>query len=260
MTEKDFGVCRLSVVPIREEAGKGAQVSQLLFGDAYEVLDRSKDKQHLFIKTNYDEVNGWIDLNHHYSIALEYFEQITQSDYKISLDLVSTLLYKKSPLPIVLGSIVPISSSELFKMDEQFAFNGETKAISLKRDGDYIKTIATKYLNAPEVEGGKNPFGICSNGLVHIAFKIAGHQLPWAVKQQNEFCTEVDFVSIKTGDLGFFKSKKGNVNHVGIFVGDNKIIHAHGHVRIDHFDEKGIFNPDTKIYSHTLASVRRVLN
>src|SRR5882724_6066105 len=163
--EQDFGVCRLSVVPVRQSAESVVQTSQLLFGDAYEVTERSKDKQWLNIKTNFEGTQGWIYRHHHHSIAQDYYEQIVQADFKITIDLVSTLLYKKSPLPVLMGSIVPISSSELFKMDEQFAFNGEAKSISQKRDADFLVAIALKYLNAPEIEGGKNPFGICAHGL-----------------------------------------------------------------------------------------------
>src|ERR1051326_2582941 len=100
MIEQDFGVCRLSIVPVFGEAGASVQVFQLLFGDAYEVIGRSKDKSWLSIKTSFDQVSGWIHRNHHHSIAKDYFDQIVQADFKITLDVVSTLLYKKSPLPI----------------------------------------------------------------------------------------------------------------------------------------------------------------
>ncbi|MBI1769622.1 MAG: C40 family peptidase [Bacteroidetes bacterium] len=259
--EQDFGVCRLSVVPVRKELGSAIQSYQLLFGDSYQVIDRSKDKLWLSVKTNFDGIEGWIHRNHHHSITQEYFDQINQADFKITLDLVSTLLYKKSPLPILLGSIVPISSAELFKMDEQFAFNGETKSISQKRDAEFIKSVAMKYLNAPEVEGGKNPFGICAQGLSNMVFKIAGHPLPWGVHPQSQAGKKVkDINSAKAGDLAFFKDKKGNINHVGIILGENKIIHAYGHVRIDHLNEEGILNAETKIYSHSLATIRRLLS
>jgi hypothetical protein len=259
--EQDFGVCRLSVVPIAREVANALQVSQLLFGDAYEVTDRSKDKLWLSIKTNFDGIEGWIHRNHHHSISKEYFDQVVQADFKITLDLVSTLLYKKSPLPILLGSIVPISSVELFKMDEQFAFNGEAKSISLKRDAEFVKSIAMKYLNAPEMAGGKSPFGICAHGLVNMVFKIAGHQLPWSVQLQSAIGKKVkDVASATTGDVAFFKDKKGNIDHSGIVVGENKIIHAFGHVHIDHLSEEGILNAETKIYSHSLAAIRRIFN
>jgi hypothetical protein len=259
--EPDFGVCRLSVVPVLKETGASSQVTQLLFGDAYEVVNRSKDKLWLSIKTNFDGVEGWIHRHHHHSVSKEYFDQIIQADFKITLDLVSTLLYKKSPLPILLGSIVPISSSELFKMDEQFAFNGDTKSISQKRDAEFVKSVAMKYLSAPEVEGGKSPFGISAQGLINMTFKITGYHVPWTIQMQSQTGKKVkDFPSSKTGDLAFFKDKKGNINHAGIIIGENKIIHASGQVRVDHLNEEGILNSETKIYSHELTVIRRVLS
>jgi hypothetical protein len=258
--EQDFGVCRLSAVPVLSEPGIAISVSQLLFGDAYEVLDRSKNKQWLRIKINFDNTEGWIDLRHHHSIPPEYFTQIINADFKITTDVVSTILYKKSPLPVLLGSIVPISSTELFKMDEQFAFNGEAKAISQKREGEFIKTIAMKYLNAPETAGGKSPFGICSQGLTQMVFKVSGYTLPWDLSQQAASGKKIkDLSSAKPGDLAYFKNKSGHIVHAGIVLAENKIIHAFGQVRMDLLSEEGILNADTKIYTHTLAQIRRIL-
>jgi hypothetical protein len=260
MTE-DFGVCRLSVVPVLNEPGISIQNSQLLFGDAYEVLERSKDKHWLRIRINFDGTEGWIDLRHHHSIPQEYFAQIINADFKITTDVVATILYKKSPLSILLGSIVPISTSELFKIDEQLAFNGNAKAISQKREEEFVKSIALKYLNAPEATGGKNPFGICSPGLIQMVFKISGYTLPWGLNQLSSCGKKVkDTSSTKPGDLAFFKDKSGKLIHAGIVLEENKIIHAFGQVRIDLLNDEGILNSDTKIYTHTLASIRRIIN
>jgi cell wall-associated NlpC family hydrolase len=138
---------------------------------------------------------------------------------------------------------------------------GEAKSISQKRDAEFVKSVAMKYLNAPEVSGGKGPFGICSQGLVNMAFKIAGHQLPWNIQMQSQMGKKVkDLGSAKVGDIAFFKDKKGTIDHAGIIIGENKIIHSFGHVRIDHLNEEGILDAETKIYTHSLASIRRVLN
>ena len=257
--ELDFGVCRLSVVPVFDEARTSSQVYQLLFGDAYEATNRSKDKNWLLIRTN--GVEGWIHRHHHHSISKEYYDQINQADFKITLDLVSTLLYQKSKLPILMGSIVPISSAELFKMDEQFAFNGEAKSIAQKRDPEFVKSIAMKYLNAPEVVGGRNPFGISASGLINMVFRIAGYTLPWNFQLLSQAGKKVkDLSSSKPGDIAFFKDKKGAIIHAGIIVGENKVIHAFGQVRTDHVNDQGILSTDTKIYSHELAFIRRVIN
>ena len=259
--EQDFGVCRLSAVPVLNDAGFSVPVSQLLFGDAYEVIDRSKDKLWLRIKINFDNTEGWIDFLHHHAITQEYFAQIINADFKITTDVVSTILYKKSPLPILLGSIVPISNSELFKMDEQFAFNGEAKAISQKREGEFIRSIALKYLNAPETAGGKSPFGICTQGLTQMILKICGYKLPWGLTQQASSGKRVkDVSSASLGDVAFFKNKSGEIIHTGVVLAENKIIHAFGQVRMDLLNEEGILNSDTKIYTHTLAGLRRVVN
>ncbi len=95
MIDPDFGVCRLSAVPVLSEPKVSVAVSQLLFGDAYEVIDRSKARRWLQIKIYFDETEGWIDLNQHHSISQDYFQQITHADFKITTDIVSTILYKK---------------------------------------------------------------------------------------------------------------------------------------------------------------------
>ena len=261
MMEPDFGVCRLSAVPVIAEPRMAVVVSQLLFGDAYEVTDRSKDKHWLRIKITFDGTEGWINILHHHSIPQEYFLQIVQADFKITTDVVSTILYKKSPLPILLGSVVPIASAELFKMDEQFAFNGETKPVSQKREGEFIKSISHKYLNAPETEGGKSPFGISPQGLIQMVFKISGYVLPWELSQQALAGKKVkDTGAAKPGDLAFFKNKSGHIIHGGIVLAESKIIHAYGQVRVDLLNDEGILHADSKVYTHMLAGLRRVVN
>src|SRR4249920_1319892 len=161
----DFGVCRLAVVPVRNGPGDAAeQVTQLLFGDHYEVNGLSPEKKWISIKIMTDHGEGWIDAGQHHSITPEYLEQINQADFKITMDIASTLLYKKSPMTIVMGSIVPISTSELFKIEEQLAYNGESKSLSQRRDFEFLKTITLKYMNAPYQWGGKSPFGIDAGG------------------------------------------------------------------------------------------------
>src|ERR1044071_7936618 len=110
----DYGVCRLAIVTVRKDADyKSESVTQLLFGDHYEVTGISKDQKWVHIKINADEATGWIDRLQHHTISHEYHQQIGLANFKITTDIASTILYKKSQLTIVLGSIVPISGSEL---------------------------------------------------------------------------------------------------------------------------------------------------
>ena len=61
------------------------------------------------------------------------------------------------------------------------------------------------------------------------------------------------------GDLAFFDNEEGKIIHTGILISKNRIIHASGKVRIDNIDHHGIFNQETKKYTHNLRLIRRIL-
>ena len=256
-----YGVCRLSAVPVRKEpADQSEQVTQLLFGDEYEVFEQSKDKKWLRIRITFDQYPGWIDAKQHHAITRDYFEYISRADYKITTDVTSSLLYNKNPLAILMGSVIPISSAELFKMEEQFAFNGESKSLGQKREYDFLKSIATKYLNAPYQWGGKSPFGIDCSGFVQMVYKICGYRLyrdAWQQATQGK--TVAGFETALPGDVVFFKNDRDKIHHTGILLTDQKIIHASGRVRIDSVNENGLLNTDLKIVTHTFSHIRRIL-
>jgi gamma-D-glutamyl-L-lysine dipeptidyl-peptidase len=254
------GVCRLSIVPVRAEGNHRAEmVTQLLFGDHYSVLEVSADKDWLHIEVYFDGYQGWIDAKQHQQISEEYFEQINHSDYKINLDITSGILFKKFPLQIMLGSILPIATNELFKMEEQLAFNGDSKSLGQKRDFEFLKSIAMKFLNAPYLWGGKTPFGVDCSGFTQQVFKIAGYKLLRDASQQARQGTEVAGLDqVKPGDLAFFTNHKGKVSHVGIMLEGKHIIHASGSVRVDLLDEQGIRQSATGIYSHAGGFFRRI--
>lgn len=257
----DFGVCRLSLVPVRLEGSDKAELTtQLLFGEHYEVLSSSKDKKWLKIKMHFDQYEGWIDARQHHSISKDHFDYINRADFKISTDVTTSILYNKIPLPILMGSIIPISGSELFRMEEQFAFNGESKSLGQKRDFEFLKITAKKYLNAPYLWGGKSPFGIDCSGFVQMVFKINGYKLQRDSAQQAKQGKAISFQEMLPGDLVFFKNKENQIVHVGIFMGDDKIAHASGKVRIDHLNEEGILHADSRVYTHTFAHARRILS
>jgi hypothetical protein len=257
----EYGVCRLSVVPVRRESNHPSeQVTQLLFGDDYEVLEQTKDKKWLKIRITFDQYEGWIHINQHHAISKEYFDYINRAEFKITTDTTSSLLYNKSPLTILMGSMIPITGSELFKMEEQFAFNGDAKTLGQKREFEFLRTIALRYLNSPYMWGGKSPFGIDCSGFTQMVFKICGYRLfrdAWQQANQGKSVKGIDLAT--PGDLLLFKNEADKIVHTGILLADNKIIHASGRVRIDFVNEEGILNADTRIYTHRLAHIRRIL-
>jgi len=75
--------------------------------------------------------------------------------------------------------------------------------------------------------GKKNTFD-CS-GLTTYVCKKNGIKIPRRAIEQSKYGKYVSRKNLKPGDLIFFdtsKRRKGYVNHVGIYIGNNKFIHA----------------------------------
>lgn len=89
---------------------------------------------------------------------------------------------------------------------------------------------ADGWLGVPYAYGGTDrKKGVDCSGLTTMvyldAFKI---KLPRSSASQQEWCDPLKSDSLMIGDLVFFspRGKKGNVGHVGIYVGDGRIIHS----------------------------------
>lgn len=245
------GICNLSIIPVRAEASdKSELVTQLLFGDTYEVTEEAE--KWLKIKISYDNYEGWIDRIQHFNVSQEYFNNYQNSEHLL-LTKYSTLVYKGNIFyPILLGSTLPFYDGEFIKINDD----------SLLVDGKFQQNLGIKetsflYYNSPYLWGGKTPFGIDCSGFSQQVFKMNGIKIMRDASQQITQGKPVEFGKHKVGDLAFFNNPKGNITHVGIMLEDNKIIHAHGKVRVDLLDENGIYNLDRKEYSHVFHSLKR---
>lgn len=231
-----FGICRLCLVSIKGEPNnQSLQVSQLLFGEHYTVLSANDDSSWINIVQHVDGVQGWIRSDQHFEISEGYFQQINSSDYKVCLDISATILFRKNNIPILLGSVLPIATTELFKMEEKLAFNGEAKSLSQKRDGDFLVENVMKYIGAPYVIGGKSPMGIDDAGLIQQLYKICGYKLKREIKTlelQGETVGKIE--NMVVGDVIYFGNE--TPTNARIYIGNNEFIVIKGYVQREKID------------------------
>jgi peptidoglycan DL-endopeptidase CwlO len=106
--------------------------------------------------------------------------------------------------------------------------------------GDQIVESAKKYLGTPYVFGGTDPAkGLDCSALVQRAYRDMGVELPRNSWQQAKAGTKVDgLANARPGDILAFDSP---VDHVAIYLGDNKMIAAPkpgDHVKIESVYER----------------------
>lgn len=66
----------------------------------------------------------------------------------------------------------------------------------------------------------------CSAFTGTIIREIYRINLPRTASEQYDASNKVDKSDLKEGDLVFFKTKKGYINHVGVYLTNNKFVHA----------------------------------
>lgn len=114
---------------------------------------------------------------------------------------------------------------------------GTAESISEEKMEDIIAT-AMKLKGVPYLWGGMSPKGVDCSGLVRWSYLMNGILLPRNASQ-SIYCGEpVSLDSLQKGDLVYFGTpakdgKPQRVTHVGIYIGDGRIIHASHLVRVN---------------------------
>ncbi|MBL1409210.1 C40 family peptidase [Sphingobacterium faecale] len=244
-----LSACNLSILPLRAEAShRSEMVTQVLFGEAFEILEEGVDFDRIrLLDTSYE---GWIQRHQSGQLA-------TLQPTKHIIDLAGGKAHSTTHTVQLLHG-TPVPSNSLQIGSELYTIEGTVREGTLDDFDIEFPKLIQHYNNSPYLWGGRSPYGIDCSGFSQVVYRHFGIALRRDAWQQAESGDTVNFLpEIKAGDLAFFDNEAGRITHVGVMIDNETIIHAAGRVRIDKMDTEGIFNAQQNKYTHKLRIVKR---
>jgi cell wall-associated NlpC family hydrolase len=89
-----------------------------------------------------------------------------------------------------------------------------------------LEQVAFNYLSTPYRFGGNSRKGIDCSAFVQQVFREVEVELPRSAREQFRVGDNIDREQLQKGDLLFFRTYAKYPSHVGIYLGDGKMIHA----------------------------------
>ena len=275
-----FAINHCTVTPVRQEPSEGSeQLTQLLFGEVCEVLDRLP--RWTKVRSTLDGQEGWVDFKM-LSPASNLSPLTSNLDAVVLAPMAAaTPMDGGADLLLTLGTRLPNYSHGTFEvLGKQYLINPSSVntvlstasiASDLPSTGanadlqrSNLATIAQSLLNAPYLWGGKNAMGMDCSGFTQVVYATQGINL---LRNAREQMTQGELVAslaeAQAGDLAFFDHadrdpKATNISHVGLLLDNKKIIHCSGCVHVDDIDEVGIRLPNGEL-THHLVQINRYL-
>lgn len=242
-----YAICQLSVVPVRHEPSERSEmVTQIVFGEFANII--TVEERWLFVELLHDTYRGWVDRKMLFELSNAEYEHLSCEPYKLVSNPLQQIETSAGNL------IVPMGSS--LRANQVLNYNTLPQTHIFKCNE--LVTKAKELLNAPYLWGGRTIFGIDCSGFVQLLYRLAGKNIPRDASQQIDMGTPVSPECTVAGDLAFF-GDADKITHVGMVMGDGKLIHASGCVRIDTLDDKGIYNSSTATYTHKLKEIKRLV-
>lgn len=143
---------------------------------------------------------------------------------------------RQDPSP-VLGSPPPVADIpppatdegvDVDTDDDDEEWNGGGGASAIRNRGDEVVAVAMALRGARYRYGGATPRGFDCSGLVFYAHRQLGLTVPRTSRDQADAADSVKPRKLRRGDLVFFRIGGSSVNHVGIYIGKHRFVHAPG--------------------------------
>jgi cell wall-associated NlpC family hydrolase len=258
-----YAYCNVAVMPVRIEPYHTAeQTTQLLWGEKAEIT-QINNRDWAKIRCAWDDYEGWCKLSQLSTLQKKEYRKETKYGVCGSG---GRIVFEHAEIPLHPGSeLLGLNSGKIKAGTDTGKYKGDKHNIlKTTPTSDTLKAAAMSYLHAPYMWGGRSLSGIDCSGYSQMVYKLCNHRILRDASQQATQGEVVDFlVHARCGDLAFFEEREGAINHVGMLLDNETIIHATdtaGRVVIDKIDQGGIISLSLKKRTHALRMVRRIVN
>ena len=141
-------------------------------------------------------------------------------------------------LPLLLTLSVLLSACGSAPTNQKYVRTASERPASTAKGNDVVM-FALGLIDTGYRFGGKNPeAGLdCSGMVTYIYGRAAGVKVPGNAADIAKRGRTISRDRLRPGDLVFFNTRNFSASHVGIYIGDDRFVHApssQGRVRIDH--------------------------
>lgn len=229
-----FGICRQTILPIyHQPTFESALVTQLLFGECYQVLTTSND-QHWFKIANEDTgLSGYIPSKLLKEIPAADYQSYLTNDFQVVTSPIAAIEYIGTNLYLLPGSRLHFSDLELFNWRDHIGFTGSVRSHAILANREQLIDVALKYINAPFQPGGRSIFGLDEEQAFPLIFSIAGYQWKSGKLPGNIVAAE----EVLPGDVMIVTESDSDKKQMAFYLGAEEVLWMDNRMRVTDFDE-----------------------
>jgi cell wall-associated NlpC family hydrolase len=259
------GICYQAYIPMRREPDETSEmVNQVLFGECFAILEEVKAKNFSLIRLQHDKYEGWINSKSIFALSEKESEAVKKLPVSISHEILNHLQptdNQAEPIIIGCGSILRLSAPGKTKIGQAEYCLPLIPLNDPAKTRENLVVNGLKLMSVPYLWGGRGGFGFDCSGLCQNLYRQVGIEIPRDASVQAGLGYSVNFIEeAKAGDLVFFDNEEGKIIHTGMILGDGKILHASGKVKIDSIDHQGIFSKEQNRYTHQLRLIKKLVD